>query len=220
MTTEQLPDDAPGTALFPEFETQIYEWASLEVAGLTDEELDFESDRWGWSGWSIRRNLSHMASGDFRWFWQRWGKTLYPGGLPNGEELDRIVESPHDRRLDENVYWEIGTILEMLRRAQGLWWTVISAETVGSLQAKEIELDNNGVMVNYPQLFPRGLRENPNDSSKIFASLENTIRHRYFEHTTHLYNIQRLKRAQGLETVVDLPEVGYFTMPDWDRSEP
>ena len=220
MATEQLPDNAPGTALFPEFENQIYEWASLEVAGLTDEELDFESDRWGWSGWSIRRNLSHMASGDFRWFWQRWGKVLYPDGLPNGEELDRIVESPHDRRLDENVYWEIGTILQMLRQAQDLWWTVISAETVGSLNTKEIELDNNGVMVNYPQLFPRGLRENPNDSSKIFASLENTIRHRYFEHTTHLYNIQRLKRAQGLETVVDLPEVGYFTMPDWDRSEP
>jgi hypothetical protein len=97
---------------------------------------------------------------------------------------------------------------------------VISAETVGSLKTKEVELDNNGVMVNYPQLFPRGLRENPSDSSKIFASLENTLRHRYFEHTTHLYNIQRLKRAQGLETMVDLPEVGYFTMPDWDRSEP
>ena len=42
----------------------------------------------------------------------------------------------------------------------------------------------------------------------------------YFEFVTHLYNIQRLKRAQGLTAVVKLPGVGYWVLPGWDRSEP
>ena len=50
-------------------------------------------------------------------------------------------------------------------------------------------------------------------------TLEWTMRHIYFEETTHLYNIQRLKRAQGLSTVVDVPEVGYWVLDGWDRSE-
>ena len=50
-------------------------------------------------------------------------------------------------------------------------------------------------------------------------TLEWTMRHIYFEETTHLYNIQRLKRAQGLSTVVEVPEVGYWVIDGWDRSE-
>jgi hypothetical protein len=34
-----------------------------------------------------------------------------------------------------------------------------------------------------------------------------------------MYNIQRLKRAQGLEAAIDLPFEGYWALPDWDRSE-
>ena len=46
------------------------------------------------------------------------------------------------------------------------------------------------------------------------------MRHIYFEETTHLYNIQRLKKAQGLTAVVDVPRVGYWVVDGWDRSEP
>ncbi len=47
------------------------------------------------------------------------------------------------------------------------------------------------------------------DPTMPAMSLEATFRHMYFEETTHLYNIQRLKRAQGLATVVEVPRVGY-----------
>jgi hypothetical protein len=50
-------------------------------------------------------------------------------------------------------------------------------------------------------------------------TLEATVRHIYFEETTHLYNIQRLKRAQGLQAVAELPGVGYWVLDGWDRSE-
>ena len=46
------------------------------------------------------------------------------------------------------------------------------------------------------------------------------MRNIYFEETTHLYNIQRLKRAQGLATAVEVPRVGYWVVEGWDTSEP
>ena len=220
MAIEQMPDDSPATAMFPQFESELYRRASTESQDLTDEQLDFESDRWGWSQWSIRRNLSHMASGDFRWFWVRWRSQLFPNSLPNGEELDRLVLTPQERRLDESVYWELDSILAKLRQAQGLLWSVPADETVGSMKAKEIEIENSGGVVEYPQLFPGGVRAHPSDPSKVIITLETTFRHRYFEHTTHMFNIQRMKRAQGLATRVDLPFEGYHAMPDWDSSEP
>jgi hypothetical protein len=46
---------------------------------------------------------------------------------------------------------------------------------------------------------------------------KDTGRHLYFEALTHLYNIQRLKRAQGLSALVALPRVGYYVLPGWDN---
>jgi len=57
-------------------------------------------------------------------------------------------------------------------------------------------------------------------SGKVVMTIEATLRHIYFEETTHLYNIQRLKRAQGLSTIVTVPRVGYWVLDGWDRSEP
>ena len=99
MTLPDLAEDAPATELFPQFKSDIYDMIATEIEGLTDEQLDFESDRWEWSKWSIRRNLSHMASGDIRWLVNRWGEQLFTEGLPEVSDLDGIVNSPYDRRL-------------------------------------------------------------------------------------------------------------------------
>ena len=58
------------------------------------------------------------------------------------------------------------------------------------------------------------------DPSRGYISLEATFRHRYYEYLTHLYNIHRLKGAQGLEPKVEIPFEGYWALSDWDRSEP
>ena len=58
------------------------------------------------------------------------------------------------------------------------------------------------------------------DPASGTMTLEATFRHIYFEEVTHLYNIQRLKKAQGLQLSVEVPEVGYWMLDDWDRSEP
>ena len=205
MPQPELPDDAPATALFPQFEAELYRMIATEIEGLTEEQLDFESDRWEWSKWSIRRNLSHMASGDFRWLILRWGKRLFTEGLPDIEDLDGIVNSPYDRRLDETKYWVVADIMEKLRQGLALSQSVLARETVGSLRAKETPNPNTDNWVWLYSAHPSGIRQNPDDPDQAFVSLEATFRHRYFEYTTHLYNIQRLKRAQGLETRVHIP---------------
>ena len=219
MTDEKFPEDRSATALFPQFETEIYRMISAEVEGLTESQLDFQTERWEWSQWSIRRNLSHLASGDVRWFWDRWGKILFPDGLPNGAELDALLASPFDRRLDEDLYWEPGVLLGKLKEGLAFAWSVLSAETVGSLRTKELESAASGLWLQYPQLFPGMVRQSPSDSSRILISLEATFHHRYFEHTTHLYNMLRIKRAQGLTASVEIPFVGYWAADGWDRSE-
>ncbi len=220
MTLPDLAQDSPATELFPQFESEIYQMIATEIEGLTEEQLDFESDQWEWSKWSIRRNLSHMASGDVRWLVLRWGEQLFQNGAPDIDDLDGTVNSPYDRRLDEKKYWAVPDIMAKLREGLNLSQSVLAQETVGSLLSKEIEVPNDGARLQFSQAHPRGIRVNPDDSSLAFMSLEATFRHRYFEYLTHVYNIQRLKRAQGLTARVEVPFEGYWALPDWDRSEP
>ena len=215
-----VEDNSPATELFPQFQSRLYDMISAEVQGLNDPQLDFESDCWEWSKWSIRRNVSHLAAGDYRWLWMRWGPQLFPGGLPNGPELDRLLESPYDRRLDETLYWQLPDVLAKVREALGFCWSVLSAETVGSLRAKELETPSAVIWVEHSEMFSGGVRVDGADSSKAYITLEATMSHRYYEYLAHLYNMQRLKKAQGLEPVVEVPFEGYWAQPSWDRSEP
>ncbi len=224
MSSEELNDNSPATLLFPQFESELYQGASLEVAGLTQEQLDFESDKWGWSGWSIRRQLSHMASGNFRWFWQRWGLSMYPNGAPpnppTAEETKVLAQSRFDRRLDEDLYWEVEIILEELQRGLTLGQTILSNETVGSMRTKEFEFSDEGVWPWFYNIHAAGLRRDVETPTRIWFNLETIFRHRYYEHITHLYNIQRIKLAQGLTTQVEIPIEGYMALPGWDLSTP
>ena len=215
-----LSGDSPATELFPQFQDEIYQMVAAEVGGLTEVQLDFESDRWEWSKWSIRRNISHIASGDLRWIWIRWGVQLFPEGLPNGADLDELCDSPHDRRLDENKYWDVAAILEKLRQGLDLCWSVLTTETVASLRSKVLEFPNSGLLAEHPEIFPDGIRDYPGDASKVYITLEATFLHRYYEYVAHLFNVQRFKKAQGLEPVVEVPFKGYWALPEWDRSEP
>ena len=220
MANQHVTEDSPATGLFPQFETELYRMISTEVEDLAESQLDFQSERWEWSRWSIRRNLSHMASGDFRWFLIRWGPQLFPQGLPEVGDLDGLSSPKYDRRLDEDKYWDLESIMGKLGDGLGICWLILSGETVGSLRRKEIEVGNSGLFTQYPELYPGGLRRDSTDASRVYVNLEATFQHRYYEHITHLYNIQRLKRAQGLDTRVEVPFEGYWALPDWDRSEP
>ncbi len=221
MAERPSDDNAPATAMFPQFESELYAMVDAEVNGLTDEQLGWESERWEWSKWSIRRQVSHIAFFMRAWLITRWGEQLFPQGLSELGELADFPASPDQRWLEESKYRELPDLLTKVDESMRLAQLVLASETVGSMARKEIPgPDSSPLWSQLANAHPVGMRrddENPNSS---YITLEATFRHMYYEVTTHLYNIQRLKRAQGLAAAQEIPFEGYWALPDWDRSEP
>ena len=218
MTTQNISDDSAGASLFPEY-ASLYDLIAREVEGLSDEQLDFDSDKWGWSEWSIRYQLSHMASLLYRWMLVRWGDVLFPDGNHGVDDVKGLTDSGFDRRMDANVYKELPAILEKLKGGIDLVQGILAERNVGFLRNHTIPHQRSPQWAVMFKAHPSGITP-AEESTEGTMALEATMRHMYFEEITHLYNIQRLKRAQGLQAVVDLPRVGYWVLDGWDRSEP
>ena len=216
--THPIAGASPGTDLFPEYES-LYDLIASEVAGLSDEELDFDSPRWEWAEWSIRRQLSHMSSLIYRWLIVRWGDTLFPGGDHGVEDVAGLGDSRFDRRMDEERYWELAVVLRLLEDGIDLARRVLRERDVDFLRTNTYLMDLGAHWTLMLGAHPTGITPSP-EPDKAVMTLEATMRHIYFEETTHLYNIQRLKRAQGLPAVVRAPRVGYWTLDGWDDSQP
>ena len=214
-----VSETTPALTLFPEY-NDLYDLIAREVEGLSDEQFDFASDRWGWSEWSIRRQLSHMASLLYRWLLIRWGDTLFPDGDHGVADVQGLAQSDFDRRMDESRYGEISVVMDKLQEAIDLARSVLRNRTVGFVRSNKLDVQLSDQWDIMRGAHPTGLTVSEEDPATGTMTLEATFRHMYFEETTHLYNVQRLKRAQGLDTVVDIPEAGYWALDGWDRSEP
>ncbi len=220
MTTDSsIPDSAPASDLFPEYDG-LFGLISGEVAGLSDAQLDFESERWEWSEWSIRRQVSHMASLIYRWLLVRWADDLFPDGGHGIDDVQGLAQSEYDRRMDETRYFETAVVMGKLREAIELAREVLASRTVGWLRCRSIRTALSGQWDLMRKAHPVGVTLVDSANKEIDITLEATFRHMYFEEITHLYNVQRLKRAQGLATVARLPRTGYWVLDGWDRSEP
>ena len=220
MENKTVSDDALGTQLFPQF-AQLHSMVATEVAALTDQQLDWRSDRWEWSKWSIRRQVSHMPTFVFKWLLRQWGETLFLQGFLELGGLADYSLSPAGSQLDQSRYWAMAALLEKLDQAMQLARYVLSRETVKSLRQKELPRpDTSSHWRQFANAHPNGVRWDDIAPNFMYMTLEATFRHMYYEAITHLYNIQRLKRAQGLIGTIDIPFEGYWALPDWDRSEP
>ena len=112
MPKDDIDTGGPALQDFPLFDEYLF-MVQKEIRDLSDEQLDWVSDKWGWSDWSIRNNVSHVASHLFRWYLLRWGDQLFPGGIPFKDDVQKMAGLPH-RRLDEEFWWDIEKILEKL----------------------------------------------------------------------------------------------------------
>ena len=217
MTKQPITDDSPASALFPEFDT-LYDLIANEVQGLTDAQLDWTSEDYAWAEWSIRNQLSHMASLLYRWLILRCGDTLFTDGDHGITDVQSIADSPSDRRLDDEKYWELPVILEMLGGGIQLARRVLSERSVGFMYSHSVTSEASASWDLMLQAHPDGITHSEDKTMRIMR-YDAMVRHMYFEETTHLFNIQRLKRAQGLPTVSEAPKVGYWAVEGWDISE-
>ena len=203
---------------FPEFD-ELYCLILSEITGLSEKNLDYQSNKWEWAEWSIRNQLSHMASLIPRWLISRWGHILFPNGDHGFENLEEITNSPSDRRLDNSIYWDTDLILPILCKSIALIQNVLETANLEFLQAHKIDRAPTPQWAVMSKAHPRGITVTGSPASGSMT-LEATFRHIYFEEITHLYNIQRLRIAQGLGTNIIVPKVGYWVLPEWDRSQP
>ena len=214
MTGKHSPD----AQMFPEFDL-LYDLINSEIADLNDETLDFTSESWDWSHWSIRMQLSHMASLIPRWIVVRLGHILYPNSDHGYTDLEPIANSKFDRRLDEDQYWEIHEIMSALEKAINLVRDTLSRTSIEVLKKHKVQRNPSPQWKSMSKAHTHGVTV-VGDPAGGTMTIEATIRHIYFEQTTHLFNIQRLKKAQGLPIISDLPKVGYWILPEWDTSQP
>lgn len=220
MIDKQLADQTPAIQLFGPFQ-EFYALLTQELAGLDDKQMDFTSTQWEWAAWSIRHQVSHLAAMHLRWLVTRWGDQVLPDGPPPSLDYPNLFADPADRWLDPSRYRGISILLDKIGLALDMLEDVLEERTVGELRQIHIRHPLPG---DYWQLMllahPDGIRPDPSQPQEYLMNFEATVRHMYFEDVTHLYNIQRLKRAQGLAGAVNVPRAGYWTLEGWDRSEP
>ena len=217
MAQQSMPENAPGSQVFPQF-ARLHDMVASEVEDLTEAHLDWSSDRWEWSKWSIRFQVSHIASFFYGWLLERWGQELFPQGFDELGLMANYVKSPGGWWMDEARYPDLPSLLKKVKDGVELAQHILAGETLGSMRIKEVPRPKGPTL--WRQLekaHPTGTRWTEPDT--IHLTLEATFRHLYYEAITHLYNIQRLKRAQGLTAKVEVPFEGYWALPDWDRSE-
>ena len=215
----QPTDTRPAATLFPEFDT-LYDLIANEVDGLTDSQLDWTSDDYAWAEWSIRVQLSHMASLIYRWLLIRWGDVIYPNSDHGVDDVEGLGMSPFDRRMDDTKYYDLPIILDKLDEGINLARRILRERDVAFLRSHSVSMQLSGTWDLMIHAFPQNAGVSLNaDTNEVTMLLEGTMRHIYYEEVTHLFNIQRLKRAQGLATVSELPRAGYWTVEGWDVSE-
>jgi len=213
MTEPSPPDDAPALTLFPTC-SQLARLVRGETLGLSEEQLNWTSDRWEWSRWSIRQLVSHMASLIYLWLLERWGPQLFPEGTGvAAPDYQTLLSVEHGTTLDDRVFREMADIERAFEAAVYLAVQVLRRETVASVRRRTLTVRLSSAWEQRSQAHATGLRR-VDEQGNWEISLEATFRHLHYEVIAHVNDIQRNKRAQGEIAVCELPEEGYILLPD------
>jgi hypothetical protein len=209
----------PSIVVWPDYQ-EFYQWLCQEVEGLNNVQLDFDSQdpaqEWMW--WSIRRQVSHIAWVLLVFSHRRCHMFLWPDGnipRPIRWEDHTLSTMKVDRRLDETLYWELATLLDKVKLGVDWLTQVVTTVPVEALRATHSVHRGTPFWRHVMQVIPRGAWVDETDPNHFHYTLEASLWMVYWEVLTHLYTIQRLKRAQGLPIRVTIPRVGYLTLPEY-----
>ncbi len=200
---------------------RLVDWVRAETDGLTDEQIDFDDtnpDR-EWMWWSIRRQLSHIAWDALVFTHRRCASLLWPGG----DEPEPIVwkhhhfgrEMKYDRRLDEDLYWEVPELIAKMEVGIGWLEQVAADHSIDVLRADVTSVRGTHFWQYVITTLPRGAGPDPDRPGHIRYDLEGSLWMVFYEQLSHIRTIQRLKQIQRLPLAVDLPRVGYLRLPEY-----
>jgi hypothetical protein len=120
-----------------------------------------------------------------------------------------------DRCLDETLYWELEVLLDKVKLGVDWATQVVTTVPVETLRATHSVHTGTPFWRHVMQVIPRGAWIDEQDPRRFHYTLEASLWMLYWEVLTHLYTIQRLKRAQGLTPYVNVPRVGYLILPEY-----
>lgn len=215
----EMPVD-PTAGTMPTY-ALVLDWLRPELVGLTDAELDYDDhapDR-EWMWWSIRRQVSHMAWDSLIFPYRRCTELLWP----DGDVPDPIGWTEHqmgpsarwDRVLDEDRFWAVPDLLDKLELGVSWLTRVVTEQPIETLRATTKSVHGTPFWAYVIQTLPRGAARVDDPPGHIHYDLEGSLWMVFYELTTHIRTIQRLKLHQGLTPVVELPRVGYLRLPEY-----
>lgn len=215
----EMPADA-AQGLMPPYR-RLVEWVRAETDGLTADQLDFDDtspDR-EWMWWSIRRQVSHIAWDALVFTHRRCASLLWPDGV----EPEPVVWRHHhigpdmkfDRRLDEDLYWEVPDLIAKMEIGIGWLERVVADHPIEMLRADVTSVRGTHFWQYVITTLARGAGPDPDRPGFIRYDLEGSLWMVFYEQLSHIRTMQRLKAAQGLSTVAALPRVGYLRLPEY-----
>ena len=217
----------PARSLFPDY-PRIPPLFAAEVEGLTEAQFDRRRPEKGWGLWSVREQVSHVASVSYRWMLLRWGPALFGEDLPRERSLADTGGA--ERMMDPARFRAMADLLVALEDAFALAWEILGGETLGSLREKTIAERVPAGSRRPPayesvrawrervtlKAHPGGVWPDAREPDLFHYTLEFTFRHILWEAYAHLKTIQMHKRAEGLPARAALPETGYLKVLSWD----
>ena len=199
----------------------IVTWVEAEIAGLTDEQLDFHdpSPEREWMWWSCRRQVSHIAWDALVFTKRRAGHLLWPNEATpepiNWGEHQMGPNNKWDRLLDADLFWEVPDLLDKLKLGISWLTRLVEQESTETFRSEIKTVRGTQFWEYVITTLPRGAAASPEDNSQITYTLEGSLWMVFYEMLSHIRTIQRLKINQGLTPNVDLPRVGYLRLPHY-----
>lgn len=216
---------ATASTLYPEF-ADLFAWIVQEIDGLTDAQLDWDDQSQEWSKWSIRRQLSHLATAYYFQMLISWGDLFFKDReKPQPVDLKTMM-TKYDRRLDEEQFWKLEDILPHVENGINIARGILDRLDESDLQTITMDrvvppeaswpTSNDRICDLLEQTrksHPTGIERDAADPNLWHMNAGYIFRHMVWETLTHLNTIQRLKKSQGLPVKVQIPKVGYLQDP-------
>ena len=177
MSQEPAQSGAQLRTFFPDY-WRVDSLVRAEVSDLPDDVLNWRSDRWSWSVWSIRQQASHIASVPLRWLIGVWGDQIYGDKWPVSAERYALLSSEEfDRRLDDLSFSSIDEILAALDEVIGISRGVLISTTVERARSIIVQRRMTDQWPLMRTVHPDGISRNPETGEETGMDLVATFRH-------------------------------------------
>jgi hypothetical protein len=121
----------------------------------------------------------------------------------------------YDRMLDVDVFWALPDLLDKVDLGVNWLDRVVREHGIERLRDEVASVRGTDFWRYVIQVLPRGASLDAERAGFIRYDLEGSLWMVFYEMSSHVRTIQRIKTHQGLPIAVDLPRFGYLRLPEY-----